>query len=392
MDRQAACDRALASLNEAMLDDVHWPATSALIDDACGMKGNALVVGRGRSQEEGRIFVARFCEHGVRNEEREGWYFDNYYPRDERVPRVAQLPDGELVHMTDLYTAEELKTSAAYNEALPRGGYQNGLNVRLNGPDGTSIVWVLADSIERGGWGNSQIEVIEHLLPHIRHYVRVRGALAKTGALGRSLTDLLNNTRVGVVHLGRNGNIIINANDRAQNILRRGDGLLDGGGRLSAWRPPDNTRLQEVLAGALRTSGSEPVGGSMTIRRRGLLPPLNLHVNPLKGRDWDFGVGPVVVVVLIVEQQSQAKSDLVGENQINRVLVATTLGLTPAESHVAALLAEGETVRSIAVATDRKESSVRWHLRQIFKKQGISRQADLVRLVFSLVEFSEQRR
>ena len=153
MDRQAACHRALASLNEAMLDDVHWPATSALIDDACGMKGNALVIGRGRSQEDGQILLARFYEHGVRNEAREGWYFDNYYPRDERVPRVAQLPDGKLVHMTDLYTAEELKTSAAYNEALPRGGYQNGLNVRLNGPDGTSIVWVLADSIERGGWG-----------------------------------------------------------------------------------------------------------------------------------------------------------------------------------------------------------------------------------------------
>ena len=221
--------------------------------------------------------------------------------------------------------------------------------------------------------------------------MRVRGALAKTGALGRSLSDLLDNTRVGVIHLDWNGNII-NANDRAQDILRRGDGLLDGGGRLSAWRPPDNTRLQEILAGALRTSGGEPVGGSMTIRCRGLLPRLNLHVNPLKGRDWDFGIGPVAVVVLIVEQQSQAKFDLVGENQINRVLVAATLGLTPAESHVAALLAEGETVRSIAVATDRKESSVRWHLRQIFKKQGISRQADLVRLVFSLVEFSEHRR
>ena len=58
----------------------------------------------------------------------------------------------------------------------------------------------------------------------------------------------------------------------------------------------------------------------------------------------------------------------------------------------AALLADGETVRSIAAATARKESSICWHLKQIFKKQGISRQADLVRLVFSLAEFSEQRR
>ena len=37
----------LASLYEAMLDDTQWPATSALIDAACGTTGNALVVGPG---------------------------------------------------------------------------------------------------------------------------------------------------------------------------------------------------------------------------------------------------------------------------------------------------------------------------------------------------------
>ena len=58
-----------------------------------------------------------------------------YHPIDERVPRVRQLPDGQLVPIKDLYTAEELKTSRAYNEALLRGKYQQGLNVRLNGPD-----------------------------------------------------------------------------------------------------------------------------------------------------------------------------------------------------------------------------------------------------------------
>ena len=391
MDRQRALDRILPALNNAMLDDVHWPLAFGLIDDACGMKGNALVVGKARSQDDGRIFLARFCQHGVRNKERESWYFDNYYAHDERVPRVARLPDGELAHMTDLYTAEELKTSAAFNEALPRGGYQNGLNARLDGPDDTSIVWVLADSLERGGWGSSQIEVIEYLLPHIRHYVRVRSTLAKAEALGSSLTDMLDSTRVGVIHLGPDGDIVA-ANDCAREILRRGDGLLDGGGQLSAWLPPDNARLKEILAGALRTSGGEPVGGSMTIRRRPLRPRLTVHVNHLKGIDWDFGTGPVAALVLIDEHQTQAKFRLPSADRIDSALVSTTLGLTPAEGQVAAMLAQGETVHSIAAATSRKESSIRWHLRQIFKKTGVSRQADLVRLVIALTEFSDYRR
>ena len=51
---------------------------------------------------------------------------------------------------------------------------------------------------------------------------------------------------------------------------------------------------------------------------------------------------------------------------------------------MAVWLAEGRTVREIAAETRRQESSVRWLIKQVYNKQGISRQADLVRLVLSL--------
>ena len=59
---------------------------------------------------------------------------------------------------------------------------------------------------------------------------------------------------------------------------------------------------------------------------------------------------------------------------------------------MAAWLATGSSVRDIAVATRRQESSVRWLIRQAHDKLGISRQADLVRLVLSLSELSGPRR
>ena len=48
------------------------------------------------------------------------------------------------------------------------------------------------------------------------------------------------------------------------------------------------------------------------------------------------------------------------------------------------MLSEGKTVRHIAVAMSRQEGAVYWLLQQIYKKLGISRQVDLVRLVLSL--------
>ena len=66
------------------------------------------------------------------------------------MPRLRQLPDSQLAHVTDLYTEQELKTSRTYNERCAKRGGQNSLNVRLDGPDGLRIVWALtADPIER---------------------------------------------------------------------------------------------------------------------------------------------------------------------------------------------------------------------------------------------------
>ena len=90
------------------------------------------------------------------------------------MPRFRQLPARRLVHITDLYTAEELKTSPTYNEILRRAGMQDGLNVRLPGLDGSHIGWGLNDPVDSEGWGPSRIAMVQRLLPHIQQFVRVR--------------------------------------------------------------------------------------------------------------------------------------------------------------------------------------------------------------------------
>ena len=51
MSGHDAFERILTSLHEAMLDDVHWPTTTALIDEACGLTSNALLVGEGPTDD-----------------------------------------------------------------------------------------------------------------------------------------------------------------------------------------------------------------------------------------------------------------------------------------------------------------------------------------------------
>ena len=364
----------LATLHEATIDDAHWPSASALIDDALGATGNGLVVGEG-SGDDVCIFFAGIYQRGQRRQDLERDYFHHYYSLDERLPRLRQLPDSRLANVTDLFAEAELKTSPVYNEWLRRCGARSGLSTRLDGPAGSRILWTLGDPVEGNSWGSAQVAMIQGLLPHIRQFVRVRHALAGAEVLGTTLSALLDNPRLGIIHLDWRGRIG-EANDRARDLLRHGDGLHDRDGSLGAWLSKDHARLERLVRRALVTSGGQvPSGGSMAVRRAPGLLPLSVHVTPVSTHQTDFGRWPVAALVLVVDPSSRP--------QVDAGLVAEALGLTPGQSEVAALLAAGSSVRDIAEATGRQVNAVHKHLKQTYKRLGISRQAELVRLVLS---------
>lgn len=205
-----------------------------------------------------------------------------------------------------------------------------------------------------------------------------RPILVSAHTLGTSLTGLLANAMVGAIFLDRRGTIV-QANPRARKILRQGKALSDRDGVLHARSATDDVRLGSLLERALAVRGREAASGSMTLERSPLLPRLVVHVNPVgvhRVHRLEIGARNAAALVLIVDPGSSPN--------IDADLVAETFGLTRAESHVAAALAEGSTVREIAETTFRAESTVRWLVKQIHTKLGISRQADLVRLVLSM--------
>ena len=381
MSERPAIDRILPSLHDAMLDETQWPVASGLIDDACRTTGNFLTFADGRSQDDVEIYLAWFHFRGERHFDLEREYFDVYYPRDERVPRLRQLPDSRLVHVVDLYTDEELKSSPAYNEVLVRGRAQNGLNVRLDGPNGSRIVWTVADPVDGDGWSSAQTGLIREILPHLRQFVRVRQALVDAGALGASLTRLLEKSGAGIIHLDSRERIVA-MNDRVRDLLRKGDTLFDRGGLLAARSPADAAAIQGLLARALPRFGERGASGSITLSRPNNLPGLTVHVSPVGNQENDFRPRRVAALVLVVDHEPA---------HIDLALVESNLGLTPTEGQVAVLLAEGRTVREIAAVTGRRVRTVRWHVQQIFDKLGISRQVDLVREVLSLTSPPDSR-
>ncbi len=382
MSQQDLFERILASLHEAALDDARWPAASSLIDEACGSKGNFLTHADGDCDGDVEIFGARFCYRGQRRTDLERLYLETYYPLDERIPRIRRLPDSQVRHVSSLYTDEEKRTSPVYNEALPLSDTQDSLNVRLDGPDGSRIIWVVGNPFDGDGWSSAGVDMAARVLPHLRQYVRVRAALAEAGALAATAAELLENTGAGVIQLDRRGRIV-ETNDVARALLRRSDGLCDAGGALRTTRPEDDARLEDLLARALPRFGQAGESGSMMVRRRSSLPWFALHVKPVAGGEADYHALRVAALVLIVDPVSRAR--------VEPELVEAMLGLTPTEAEIALLLAEGWTARQIEATTGRSYSTVRTHLKNIFAKLRVSRQLEVAKAVLALSSLPTSR-
>ncbi|MYE48149.1 MAG: helix-turn-helix transcriptional regulator [Gammaproteobacteria bacterium] len=375
MSERDAFGRILAALQEAALEPAQWYRAAALIEESVGVHGSSLACGEGDSDQDYQFYFLRTSLHGERRPDLERLWLETGFSADQSISRYRRFPFDRTIHITEVYTEEELKTSLGYHILRTRAQAGNAINVRLKGPGASRVLWQINDPVDRDGWSSERLHRIGRLHPHVRQTVQVGQTLAGAGALGATLMQLLDVTGLGVIQLDVRGRIVA-ANDRARSLLNAGDRLYDENRFIVARAQADDDALQALLARALPPFGDPGEGGSLTIRRSMLRPPLVLHVNPLPERETWFRGWPVAALVLLAEPARG-----VG---IDPDLAAAVLGLTPTESRVAVMLADGFSVREIAAATERKESTIRYHIKQIYAKHGLRRQSELVRLVLSL--------
>ena len=382
MNERDAFERIVKSLCDVAISQSRWSDALGMIDELLGVHGSALVFGEGKTQDDVQIHSAWLYERGQRRKDVEHEYFRNFHHIDERIPRLRLAPDSKLFHVTEFYTEQELKTSPAFNDAMVRYQADDGINVRLNAPRGSRLVWGVSNPIKDSGWTSWQLDTIRYLLPHVRHAYCVQQALAGAGALNATLLGLLETSGVGVIQLDSKGRIL-EVNGQARELLLAGDPLFDEEGQLYARSPIENARLQEILSRALPSLKARGVGGSMKMALPKSKASLVLHMHPVHDGNTEIGSRPIAGLLLILNP--------VDVIVVDSEIAAAALNLTRMESRVAVLLAQGKNVREIAEETGRKESTIRHHIKNAFVKHGVSRQTELVRLVLSLTHAPRPR-
>jgi DNA-binding CsgD family transcriptional regulator len=195
-----------------------------------------------------------------------------------------------------------------------------------------------------------------------RHLARAATISAQAGPLLanlRALEQALEHQGLAVLVVDASGRVR-SRNQQADRLVRRGH-LRIVHERLCWGDVVTEDSVRRAIACASRPTGRI----ASSLRTRAVSgPALEIDVVPL-----DDGAADAMLVVRAPRPQAQAER------------VAAAYGLTPAEARLLAALSEGERVADYADRAGIALSTAKTHLRALFEKTGVNRQADLMRLV-----------
>jgi DNA-binding CsgD family transcriptional regulator len=288
------------------------------------------------------------------------WYLDN--PRGQRL-----VPIDEPRFLTDLdeLTMEEIDASDFYTELLrPRGlGWCVGTSIRS--PAGDTLVFSIEKAHSKGPVPRSVAETLDHLRPHLARASVLSARLGLDRAISTVATlDAIGLPAAALASTGR----VISAN--AGFLASKGHVRVGAGNLIQFTSEPAQTLLMEAISSGGRSSNG--IGRSIPVRATRTDPAFVAHVVPLHGggRDVFTGALSIVFITSMVPSTSPASP-----------LLQALFDLTPAEARTASQITEGKSIEQISSTTGIAQNTIRSHLKSVFQKTGVQRQAELVSLL-----------
>lgn len=355
----------VARIERAALYPAEW---SAAVDDvvaALGADRGGLIV----TAPNGRTMTA--CSDGADDLRRS--YNARYWRIDPIATALARAPAGLITTYEELLEPDYLRGHRFFRDWMVPHRLGNGILTVLH--DGDRTVWLGAYPHRHRDLDRAQAAAtMRLLLPHLRHALTVQAGLAQANAAHGAVAAVLDRYRHGVV-IVTGGGTIEYANPAAANIFEARDGLAVGRrGHLESTDSAAAAALRALITAATRPAGPG-VGGRRLVPRRGGGSPYALSVLPLETACVRDGERAALVVIVDPEREVR------GGGQALRQLY----GLTGAEARVAAGAMRGTGLRAIAEDLAVSVNTVRTHLQHVFDKCGTHRQAELVRLLTTVL-------
>lgn len=306
------------------------------------------------------------------------WQVKAYREQFFSLDPFANLPKDTVVALADVLNEEELMASEYYRAYLSSVDLFHIVGVDTEEPGGMQARLRFSRRRDEPAFSTTDRALIERITPHLRRSIAIYATLARTTSERNIYAGAIDQLSVATIILDERARVL-NTNALAQELLSEGDGLSLRQQLLHIDGRDLNRELQEAVSTIIRAqqAGEMAVVRALRIPRGNGRADLGLIVRPAPSSQWSEGQSSPCAAVFI--------SDPDRDDSTSQQILGELFKLTPAETKLATLLARGLSLAEASNVQSISQHTARAQLKSIFAKTGVSRQAELVRLVLKSV-------
>lgn len=354
MDQSSLID----AIYEASVAPERWPRVLDGMAACCDAEGALLVVAM---RDDLRWIASPAIAKTVAT-----WIGSGEFGRDGRSARLAARREPRFHTDLDAFSFEEIEREPFYAKFLRPHGLGWCASTSIRSPCGETVTFSVEKAHGKGAVDRHAVALLDRLRPHL---ARAAVLSARVGLeRAHANVDALETIGLPAAVLTAQGRAIVTdarLKSCAPSIT------VNAERRLHFSNNSAQSIFVEALA-ALETGAGAKTGRSIPVVGNQDHPPLVAHLLPLCGVGHDiFAEAVALLFVTPVTRQAAPQAEL----------IEALFDLTPTEARIAGELVTGKSVAEIARVQHITANAVRMHLKSIFAKTGVSRQAELVSLL-----------
>ena len=370
-------------LYQGALEPQPWQSALPALREALDAQVVSLVLRPPSADDEGVILNCVRQDQSVDNShvtlaDPNDWEVSAYREQFFSLDPFVSLPLDKVIALEDILPDKDLVTSDYYLHYLKPINLFRILGVDTSEPGGMLARLRFSRRASEPRFKATERQLLTLLTPHLSRAIEMYAKLNRMTSERDLYAGAVNQLSVASIILDEQGRMLTtNAVGRA--LLDQGEGLSLRDGHLHIEGRNINKELQEALTSIIREQlhGETSMVRALRVPRPGGRSDLGLVVRPVPASQWSEGqVSPSAAVFI---------SDPDLQESTSRPILGALFELTPAEANLATLLARGLSLAQVSVAQNISQHTARAQLKSIFAKTGVSRQAELVRLVLKSV-------
>lgn len=364
MDMDLGVDTILSLVYRSAAADGSWnPALSGMVDLFDATAVSLRISFRGQNPQQFHFASGQKVKREILDE----------WEKTQRA--VATGPTPSLGAVQFRYYVEELPTHPVTRELL-ECGVAFAVAHCFDSHDGGDYVLSVSRNLGSPAFSSAEVDALKRIGTHFREAISLRREMLRANLTSRFQGQALDRLGIAGILVDPFGNVM-SMNSGAQQLLSSMDCLLYRHDRLVAVNRSDDKELQEHIRRIHAGEVAEGETFAMSLERLDGGRPVGLIIHC--ARSMCLASHRVENCALLFVRDSEANL------AIETALMQKLFSFTPAEASLAMGLASGQRLEEIEDKMRIRHNTARAHLRSIFVKADVTRQAELVCLLANSV-------